>query len=168
MITLTEGIIGNICKEVLGTYEVEFDGHELNLEPPYRRATMDELFQEHAGKSIHEIRDPETAYALAKEAKLDVHPTKSTIAHCIDKLFEHFVEPHLIQPTMVTEYPIELSPLAKRKADDPNLTERFELFVAHNEVANAFSELNDPVDQRGRFEAQAANKDIDDEAHPYR
>lgn len=166
MVELTEGIIGNICKEVLGTYEVEFDGHHLNLEPPYRRATMDELFKEHTGKSIHEIRDPEIAFALAKEAKLDVHPDKSTIAHCIDKLFEHFVEPHLLQPTVVTEYPIELSPLAKRKPDDPNITERFELFIAYNEVANAFSELNDPVDQRGRFESQAANADIDDEAHP--
>ena len=166
MVALTEGIIGTVCKEVLGTYEVEFDGHTLNLEPPYRRATMDELFREHVGKGIHEIRDPEVAFPLAQEAGLDVHPTKSTIAHCIDKLFEHFVEPHLIQPTVVTEYPIELSPLAKRKADDPDITERFELFVAHNEVANAFSELNDPVDQRGRFEAQAANQDIDDEAHP--
>lgn len=166
MITLTEGIIGHICKDVLGTYDIEFDGHKLNMEPPYRRASMDELFQEHAGKSIHEIRDPEIAYAMAKEAGLDVHPTKSTIAHCIDKLFEHFVEPHLIQPTLVTEYPIELSPLAKRKPDDPNITERFELFVASNELANAFSELNDPVDQKGRFEAQAANSDIDEEAHP--
>jgi lysyl-tRNA synthetase, class II len=166
MVELTEGIIGTICKDVLGTYEVEFDGHQLNMEPPYRRATMDELFREHAGKGIHDLRNPDIAFPMAKEAGLDVHPTKSTIAHCIDKLFEHFVEPHLIQPTVVTEYPIELSPLAKRKPDDPDLTERFELFVAHNEVANAFSELNDPVDQRGRFEAQFANKDIDDEAHP--
>lgn len=166
MVELTEGIIGTICKEVLGTYEVEFDNHKLNLEPPYRRATMDELFQEHAGKTIHQIRDPEVAYPLANAEGLDVDPKTTTMAHCIDKLFEHFVEPHLIQPTVVTEYPIELSPLAKRKADDPNITERFELFIAHNEVANAFSELNDPVDQRGRFESQAANKDIDDEAHP--
>ncbi len=166
MVKLTEGIIGTICKEVLGTYEVEFENYKLNLEPPYRRATMDELFREHAGKGIHEIRDRETAFAMAKEAGLDVNPNKSTLAHCIDKLFEHYVEPHLIQPTVVTEYPIELSPLAKRKPDDLDITERFELFVAHNEVANAFSELNDPVDQKGRFEAQAANKDIDDEAHP--
>lgn len=166
MIELTEGIIGHVCEDVLGSHEVEVDGQTLSLKPPFRRATMDELFREHAGKGIHEIRDPEIAFALAKELKLDVHPTKSTIAHCIDKLFEHFVEPHLIQPTVVTEYPIELSPLAKRKPDDPNLTERFELFIAQRELANAFSELNDPVDQRGRFEAQAANKDIDDEAHP--
>ena len=166
MIKLTEGIIDHICTDVLGTHDIEFDGHQLNLKPPFRRATMDELFQEHAGKTIHEIRDRDTAYALAKEAKLDIHPEQSTIAHCIDKLFEHFVEPHLIQPTMVTDYPIELSPLAKRKPEDPNLTERFELFVATNELANAFSELNDPEDQLSRFEAQNANKDIDDEAHP--
>jgi lysyl-tRNA synthetase, class II len=166
MVALTEGIIGHICQDVLGTHEVEYEGQKLNLKPPFRRATMDELFQEYAQKGIHEIRDPQTAFGLAKELNLDVHPTKSTIAHCIDKLFEHFVEPHLVQPTVVTEYPIELSPLAKRKPDDPNLTERFELFIAQREVANAFSELNDPVDQRGRFEAQAAHKDIDEEAHP--
>ena len=166
MVELTEGIIGHICKDVLGTYEVQYEDRTLNLEPPFRRATMDELFKEYAGKGIHELRDPETAFALAKEHSLDVHPTKSTIAHCIDKLFEHFVEPHLVDPCVVTEYPIELSPLAKRKPDDPDLTERFELFIANREVANAFSELNDPVDQKGRFEAQAANKDIDEEAHP--
>lgn len=166
MVSLTEGIIGTVCKEVLGTYEVEFEGYVLNLEPPYRRATMDELFKEHAGKGIHEIRKPEVAFTMAREIGLEATPETSTIAHCIDKLFEHYVEPHLIQPTVVYDYPIELSPLAKRKPDDPNITERFELFVAHNEVANAFSELNDPVDQRGRFESQAANKDIDDEAHP--
>ena len=166
MVTLTEGIIGNICKEVLGTFEVEFEGYKLNLEPPYRRATMDELFKEHTGKGIHEVRNPDVCFAMAKEIGLDATPENSTTAHCIDKLFEHYVEPHLIQPTVVYDYPIELSPLAKRKPDDPDITERFELFVAHNEVANAFSELNDPVDQRGRFESQAANKDIDDEAHP--
>lgn len=166
MVTLTEGIIDAICADVLGRHEIEFDGLELNLKPPYRRATMNELFLEHAGKSIHELRDPEIAFALAKEAKLNVSPTKSTLAHCIDKLFEHFVEPHLVQPTVVYDYPIELSPLAKRKADDPNLTERFELFIASREVANAFSELNDPDDQRSRFEAQVALAEIDDEAHP--
>ncbi len=166
MVSLTEGIIGTVCKEVLGTYEVEFEGYVLNLEPPYRRATMDELFKEHAGKGIHEIRKPEVAFTMAREIGLEATPETSTIAHCIDKLFEHYVEPHLIQPTVVYDYPIVLSPLAKRMPDVPNITERFELFVAHNEVANAFSELNDPVDQRGRFESQAANKDIDDEAHP--
>jgi lysyl-tRNA synthetase class 2 len=166
MVTLTEGIIDAICAEVLGGHELEFDGLQLNLKPPYRRATMNELFQEHAGKSLHELRDPEVAFAMAKEAKLNVHPTKSTLAHCIDKLFEHYVEPHLVQPTVVYDYPIELSPLAKRKADDPNLTERFELFIANREIANAFSELNDPDDQRSRFEAQLALAEIDDEAHP--
>ncbi len=166
MVRLTEGIIDHICSEVLGTHELEFDGMQLNLKPPYRRATMSDLFQEYAGKSIQELRDPEVAFALAKEAKLNVSPQKSTLAHCIDKLFEHFVEPNLVQPTVVTEYPIELSPLAKRKADDPNLTDRFELFIANREIANAFSELNDPDDQRSRFEAQVALAAIDDEAHP--
>lgn len=166
MVTLTEGIIDAVCTEVLGKHEIEFDGMQLNLKPPYRRATMSDLFLEHAGKSIHELRDPEVAFAMAREAKLAVSPGKSTLAHCIDKLFEHYVEPHLVQPTVVYDYPIELSPLAKRKADDPELTERFELFIANREVANAFSELNDPDDQRSRFEAQVALSEIDDEAHP--
>lgn len=166
MIRLTEGIIDTVCTDVLGTHQIDYEGVTLNLKPPYRRATMSELFFEHAGKTIAELRNPEIAFTLAYEAKLKVSREKSTLAHCIDKLFEHFVEPHLIQPTVVTEYPIELSPLAKRKTSDPGLTERFELFVASREVANAFSELNDPDDQRGRFEAQVALADIDDEAHP--
>ena len=166
MVTLTEGIIDNLCADVLGKHDLEYEGMQLNLKPPYRRATMSDLFKEHAGKTLHELRDPEVAFSLAKEAKLNVHPTKSTLAHCIDKLFEHFVEPHLVQPTVVYDYPIELSPLAKRKADDPNLTDRFELFIANREVANAFSELNDPDDQRSRFESQQAQAALDDEAHP--
>ena len=166
MITVTEGIIDYVCEHVLGTHDVEFDGHPINLKPPFRRATMDELFREHAGVGIHDVRDPEKAFALAQEAGLGLNPEKVTLAHAIEKLFEHFVEEHLVQPTHVMDYPIELSPLAKRKDDDPNLTYRFELFVARFELANAFSELNDPVDQRGRFEAQQAQKDIDEEAHP--
>ena len=105
------------------------------------------------------------AFVLAREAKLNVSPQKSTLAHCIDKLFEPFVEPNLVQPTIVTQYPIELSPLAKRKEDDPNLTYRFELFICGSEIANAFSELNDPDAQRSRFEPHQALKDLDDEAH---
>lgn len=166
MIKLTEGIINAICTEVLGTHELEYEGTTLNLMPPYRRATMSELFLEYAGKTIDELRDPKVAFAMAKEAKLNVAPHKSTLAHCIDKLFEHFVEPNLVQPTVVTEYPIELSPLAKRKKGDPNLTDRFELFIANREIANAFSELNDPDDQRGRFEEQVKLSAIDEEAHP--
>jgi lysyl-tRNA synthetase class 2 len=166
MVRLTEGIIDAVCRDVLGKHEIEFDGVQLDLKPPYRRATMSELFQEHAGKTIQELRDPETAFAMAREARLNVNPAKSTLAHCIDKLFEHYVEPHLVQPTVVTQYPIELSPLAKRRCDDPDLTDRFELFIASREVANAFSELNDPDDQRSRFEAQVALAEIDEEAHP--
>ncbi|MGE0488416.1 MAG: lysine--tRNA ligase [Vulcanimicrobiota bacterium] len=166
MIDITEGIIDHVCQTVLGTHEVEFGGHQLNLKPPYRRATMDELFREHAGVGIHDVRNPETAFRLAAEAKLGIKPSDTTIAHAIDKLFDHFIGDHLVQPTVVMDYPIELSPLAKRKSDDPDLTYRFELFVAGTEIANAFSELNDPVDQRGRFESQQQNKAIDDEAHP--
>lgn len=166
MITLTEGIIEAICRDVLGRHEIVYEGQTLQLQPPFRRATMSQLFQEHAGHTIEQLRDPEVAFALAQQAGLKVHPEKTTLAHCIDKLFEHFVEPHLVQPTIVTEYPIELSPLAKSKPGDPGLTERFELFIAQREVANAFSELNDPDDQRARFEAQVAQAAIDDEAHP--
>ncbi|MFN8612379.1 MAG: lysine--tRNA ligase [Vulcanimicrobiota bacterium] len=166
MIELTEGIFKHLCDNVLSGDSVEFGGHTVNLRPPFRRASMDSLLREHAGVGIHELRNPETCFAKARELKLGLDPKTTTVAHAIDKIVDETVLPHLIQPTFITEYPIELSPLAKRKADDPDLTDRFELFVCGSEIANAFSELNDPDDQRGRFEAQQALKDIDEEAHP--
>ena len=166
MMEIVEGIFASVCEHVLGTTTVEFDGKTVNLLPPFRRATMDELLREHAGVSLHELRDSDTCFAKARELKLGLSAETTTVAHAIDKIVDVTVLPHLDQPTFMLDYPIELSPLAKRKDDDPNLTYRFELFVCGSEIANAFSELNDPDDQRGRFEAQQANKEIDDEAHP--
>lgn len=166
MIELTEGIFGHLCDHVLPSDQVEFGGHTVQLRPPFRRATMDSLLREHAGVSLHELRDSDTCFAKARELKLGLDAKTTTVAHAIDKIVDETVLPHLIQPTFITDYPIELSPLAKRKPEDPNLTDRFELFVCGSEIANAFSELNDPDDQRGRFEAQQALAHIDDEAHP--
>ncbi|MBT9584232.1 lysine--tRNA ligase [bacterium] len=166
MMELTEGLFAHLCDKVLGTETVVFDGKEVNLRPPFRRASMDSLLREHAGLGLHELRDSDTCFAKARELKLGLDAKTTTVAHAIDKIVDETVLPHLVQPTFITDYPIELSPLAKRKDDDPNLTYRFELFVCGSEIANAFSELNDPDDQRGRFESQQAQKDIDEEAHP--
>jgi lysyl-tRNA synthetase class 2 len=166
MMELTEGLFAHLCDQVLHTETVVFDGKEVNLRPPFRRASMDSLLREHAGLGLHELRDSDTCFAKARELKLGLDAKTTTVAHAIDKIVDETVLPHLVQPTFITDYPIELSPLAKRKDDDPNLTYRFELFVCGSEIANAFSELNDPDDQRGRFEAQQAQKDIDEEAHP--
>jgi lysyl-tRNA synthetase, class II len=165
MIELTEGLFGHFA-EVLKTDTVQFEEHTINIKPPFRRASMDELLREHAGVSLHELRNPEVCFKKAAELKLGLDPKSTTVGHAIDKILDETVLPHLVQPTFMTDYPIELSPLAKRKDDDPNLTYRFELFIAGSEIANAFSELNDPDDQRGRFEFQQSLKDIDDEAHP--
>ncbi|MBI3929733.1 MAG: lysine--tRNA ligase [Armatimonadetes bacterium] len=166
MMDVTEGIIDHVCSTVLGNHEVEYGEHRLNLKPPYERATMDELLRRHAGLGIHELRDPSLAYQTADGLDLGLTPANSTLGHVIDKVFDAAVQPHLVQPIFVMDYPIELSPLAKKKDDDPGLTYRFELFVAGNEIANAFSELNDPADQRERFVAQQAQKHKDEEAHP--
>jgi lysyl-tRNA synthetase class 2 len=166
MMDIVEGIFSTVCKNVLGVTEVDFAGTLVNLAPPFRRATMDSLLREHCGVGLHELRDPEVCFRVAREHHLGLSAETSTVAHAIDKILDATVLPHLVQPTFMTDYPIELSPLAKRKEDDPNLTYRFELFACGSELANAFSELNDPDDQRARFEAQQALSHLDDEAHP--
>ncbi len=165
MMEITEGIIDCACREVLGTHQVEFADRSISLLPPFRRATMDELLREHAGAGVHELRDEKRRRELAE--KFEVHlPVKTSPGHAMDKIFEATVQEHLIQPTFVLDYPVELSPLAKRQTEDSGLTYRFELFCCGSEIANAFSELNDPDDQRVRFEEQQALKDVDEEAHP--
>jgi lysyl-tRNA synthetase class 2 len=143
MMTLTEEMLAFIATRVNGTTECTFGEHAFDLKPPFRRATMRELVRDKIGLDI---------------------PGGHDLVHA----FEAHVESTLIQPTFVLDYPIEVSPLAKRKADDPRLTERFELFVAGQELGNAFSELNDPLDQEKRLRAQAAQKARgDDEAQAY-
>ena len=166
MMDLTEALIDHCCREVLNKHQVTFMGHEVDLRPPYPRRTMDSLLQEYAHISLAELREPGRAKAKALELGVKLGNQEHTLAHLIDKVFEAACEEHLIQPTFVIDHPTELSPLAKRKASDPTLTERFELYVCGSELCNAFSELNDPFDQRRRFEEQQAHKDIDEEAHP--
>jgi lysyl-tRNA synthetase class 2 len=166
MMDLLEGLFAHFCDEVLKSDTVEFAGKTINLRPPFRRASMDELLRTHANVSLEELRDSDTCFKKAAELKLGITAQTTTVAHAIDKIVDVTVLPHLEQPTFMTDYPIELSPLAKRQESNPNLTYRFEFFVCGSEIANAFSELNDPDDQRSRFEAQQAQKDLDDEAHP--
>ncbi len=166
MMEITEGILDHVCTHVLGTHQVEVDGQVVNLKPPFARRTMDEMLREHAGVGLDELRQNDRAKALARELGIPLAGKEHSLAHLIDKIFEATCEEHLVQPTFVLDYPIELSPLAKRQKENPNLTYRFELFVRGAELANAFSELNDPFDQRGRFEQQQALKDVDEEAHP--
>ncbi|MFP4499162.1 MAG: lysine--tRNA ligase [Vulcanimicrobiota bacterium] len=167
MMQITEDIISNCCKEVNGSYKVELDGNTINLEPPYERITMKDAFKKYADINFDELRNISKAKEIAKKYNLELE-REEDLAYLMDKIFGAAVEPYLIQPMFILDYPIEMSPLAKRKNDDPSLTYRFELFVNSSEIANAFSELNDPVDQRKRFEMQIENKEKfkDDEAHP--
>ncbi|MHB2019332.1 MAG: lysine--tRNA ligase [Candidatus Xenobia bacterium] len=162
MMELTEGIIGHVCKKVLGTYEVQ----GINLKPPFRRLKMADGYKEYGDIDMASLSDFETAKGVAQRLNLPIEKGAS-VGHLMDKIFEAVVEPHLKQPTFVLDYPIDLSPLARRRDDNPNLTYRFELFINHQEIANAFSELNDPDDQRARFASQAALREKGDvEAHP--
>ena len=166
MMEITEGIIDTCCTEVLGHHVVNIEGQEINLKPPYARRTMDSLLQEYAHISIAELRQPGRARAKCEELGVKLGDREFTLAHLIDKVFEAACEEHLVQPTFVTDYPIEISPLAKQRDDDPTMTYRFELFINRSELANAFSELNDPREQLKRFEEQQAQRDIDEESHP--
>ncbi len=161
---LTEGIIAHAAGEVLGTLEIEYQGVEVSLAAPWRRATMAELTSEAAGTEVSVHTPLEELRALCDEHEVAVE-TSWGAGKLLTELFEKLVEHTLVQPTFVTMYPAETSPLARRNDADPELTDRFELIITGREFANAFSELVDPVDQRARFEAQAAAKDAgDDEA----
>jgi lysyl-tRNA synthetase class 2 len=164
MMELTEGIITNAALDVLGTLDVEYQGVAISLQSPWRRATMAELTSEAAGVdiSVHTPIDQLRGLCATHEipAEAGWGPGK-----LLTELFEKLVEHTLVEPTFVTMYPAEISPLARRNDEDPELTDRFELIITGREFANAFSELIDPIDQRERFEAQAAAKDAgDDEA----
>ena len=164
MLDLTEGIITNAAEEVLGTLDVEYQGRKISLASPWRRATMIELTSAAAGEDVSFERSVEELRALCVTHEVPFEKSFGK-GKLITELFEKLVEHTLSEPTFVTMYPAETSPLARRNDEDPNLTDRFELIILGREYANAFSELVDPVDQRGRFEAQAAAKDAgDDEA----
>ncbi len=162
---LTENMISAIAKEVHGTTEVTYQGQMIDFKTPWRRLPMLEGILEYGGVDFSQIHTDEEAQQVAKEKGLKVEPGSSR-GKIINEFFEEFVEPNLIQPTFVIGHPVEISPLAKRNAEHPEYTDRFEAFAYGRELGNAFSELNDPIDQRQRFEAQVAERDKgDDEAH---
>jgi lysyl-tRNA synthetase class 2 len=165
LITLTEDMFGRLAQETLGKMSLEYQGHSINLAGPWRRVSWRQAILEAGSLPANVLHDPSAARETAR--RLDIHLEKDA-SHIVvlNEIFETTVEPTLIQPTFVTDYPIELSPLARRKDSDPSLTDRFELYIAGREIANAFSELNDPLDQRQRFETQVAQREAgDEEAH---
>jgi lysyl-tRNA synthetase class 2 len=148
---MVEEMISSIAQQVLGESSVRFGEHTLDLTPPWHRVTMRDALIEHAGIDFDEFRTREKLLEELQRRKLAVDPGSSW-AKLLDDAVSHYVEPKLIQPTFLLDYPIEISPLAKRKAGSPGLVERFEFFMAGFEMGNAYSELNDPIDQRERFE----------------
>ncbi len=163
---LVENMIPALAVEVVGTTELTVGEHVVELRAPWPRRTVDSLLLDHLGVSLAEIRaDPQAAKRILQGRKIEVE-RRDTFSTLVDKALKHVVWPELVQPTFAIDYPLELSPLAKRCADDPLLVERFQPIIAGKEMGNAFSELNDPIDQRGRFEEQARNKAAgDEEAH---
>ena len=153
MMEFTENLIRTVAQNVLGTAIVDYDGVEINLEKPFRRLSMVDAVKEYANVDFNAINTLEEAREMAKEHHIAIedHYLKGDI---LNMFFEELVEEHLIQPTFIMDQPVEISPLAKRKADNPDYTERFELFITAREYANSFSELNDPIDQRSRFSRQ--------------
>jgi lysyl-tRNA synthetase, class II len=164
LMSLTEELITNITEKTLGTLKVPYGDDIIDLTPPWPRIPMLEALMQ-KGVSDEIFNDSEKAGAWAKENKIAIEKGAS-LGKILDEIFKEKVEPELIQPTFIIDHPVELSPLAKRKADNPALVERFELFVTSREIANAFSELNDPMDQRERFLKQVeAKAGGDEEAH---
>ncbi len=164
IMNLTEDLIRHVANTVIGTAVVEYNGDTIDLEKPFTRLTMVDAVKQYAGVDFRAINDVEEARAVAKEHNV-AFEERHLRGDILNLFFEHYVEEKLIQPTFITEHPVEISPLSKRKPNDPDYTERFELFIQGREYANAFSELNDPIDQRGRFEHQEALRAAgDDEA----
>jgi lysyl-tRNA synthetase class 2 len=162
---LTENVIAHVAQEVLGTTTVMYQGIEVNLAPPFRRAHMVDLIREAVGVDFRAEMSDDEARRLAAEHKVHVEPSHS-FGHIVNSFYEQYVEETLIQPTFVYGHPTAISPLAKKNAADPRFTDRFELFIVGREYANAFTELNDPIDQKQRFEDQLVEKEQgNDEAH---
>ncbi|GAB6158596.1 lysine--tRNA ligase [Desulfotomaculum varum] len=162
MMDLTEDLISHVAQEVLGTTAVLYEGVEINLAKPWRRVPMLEIVKEHSGLDFSQIKGAEAARAAAGSLGLEVEPN-ATWGDVLNTVFEEKVEDKLVQPTFVIDYPVDISPLAKRQKENPELTYRFELFIYGREMANAFSELNDPIDQKGRFLAQVEKRKAGDE-----
>ena len=157
MMDFIEGLYRHVAQAVCGTLEVPYQGQVIDL-GHWERLTMTEAVKKYSGVDFAAVRSDEEARAVAKEHGVELEAGKDTKGHILAAFFDAFVEDKLVQPTFIYDYPVEISPLAKRKPEDPTMTERFEYFINGMEMGNAFSELNDPVDQRARMEAQAAKK----------
>ena len=164
MMDILEGILTGAAKEILGTYHIQWLGHDVDLTPSWKRITMADAVQNVTGADFMDIEgDDDAAVELAKRVGVDMEGVARTWGNALYETFDQKVEETLIQPTFITMYPVEVSPLAKRSPEDPHLTERYEMFVCGCEMGNAFSELNDPIDQYQRFKAQAEKRANGDE-----
>lgn len=165
MMELTEGMMESVALDVLGTTDVEWRGKQISLKAPFRRLHMVDGIKEACGVDFWKEMSYEEALALAKEHNIEVEAHHNSVGHIINLFFEKYVEDTIVQPTHIWGHPVEISPLSKRCPEDPRFTERFELLIDGAEFCNAFSELNDPIDQRERFEAQIKEKEAgNDEA----
>lgn len=162
---LTENLIAHVAQDVLGTTSIQYGEDTIELGVGWKRVHMVDAVKEATGVDFWQPMSVEEARALASEHGVEIKPAHE-VGHIINEFFEQKVEETLVQPTFVTGHPVEISPLAKKNPEDPRFTDRFELFIVRREHANAFTELNDPIDQRERFEAQLAEKEAgNDEAH---
>jgi lysyl-tRNA synthetase, class II len=168
MMELMENLVAYVCEKVHGTTKVTYQGTEIDFTPPWRRLTMVDAVKEYAGIDFNNIKSDEEAQVIAKEKHLEFKKEikDCTKADVLNSLFEEYAEEHMMQPTFICDYPVEISPLTKKKRGNPEYTERFEGFIYGREVCNAYSELNDPIVQRDRFEQQAKERELgDDEAY---
>lgn len=165
IMNLTENLIAHVAQEVLGTTTVQYGEHVVDLKPGWKRLHMVDAIKEYTGVDFWKEMTDEEAKALAREHGVEINENMQ-YGHIVNEFFEQKVEEKLIQPTFIYGHPVEISPLAKKNAEDPRFTDRFELFIVAREHANAFTELNDPIDQRERFEAQLRERELgNDEAH---
>ena len=165
MMDLAEGLISSVAMEVLGTYDLTYKGHEISLKPKYKRIHMVDAIKEKTGINFFDDMSLEDAKKLAVEHDIELQDHFG-YGHIVNEFFEKYVEDTIVEPTFIIGHPVEISPLAKKDPKDPRFTQRFELFICGNEYGNAFTELNDPIDQDERFEAQVKEKDLgNDEAN---
>lgn len=165
MMDLTEALISNVVNQVNGSLQVEFEGQTIDFTTPWKRLPMLEAIKQYTGLDFNHIVDDDEAFQAARGLGMELEPGAAR-GETINEVFESFVEEHLVQPTFIFGHPVDISPLAKRNRETPEFTDRFELFIVQREIANAFSELNDPIDQRQRFQRQVEKRQSGDgEAH---
>ena len=164
MMDIAEGVFTTFAQEILGTYQVEWMGEQIDLTPGWPRLTMVEAVKKYVGIDFGAVSDDAEAVALAKSVGVELaDAAEKTWGNALYATFDQKVEEHLVQPTFITMYPVEVSPLTKRSPQDPRLTERFEFFICRSEMGNAYSELNDPIDQRARFQKQVEQRERGDD-----